>query len=202
RAIFVDENGQVVDGDQVLAICAQDLINRNALRKRTVVATVMSNLGLEKALTRMGARLIRTQVGDRYVVEEMRQRNLNLGGEQSGHLVFLDHNTTGDGILSTLMVLSVMLRENRSLSDLSDVMEPFPQVLLNVPVQAKPPLSQLKELPKAIKAAEAKLGAEGRILVRYSGTGPKLRIMIEGQDQAVIDQMARELAQTAEQEIV
>jgi len=201
RAIFVDENGHVVDGDHILAICARDLLNRRALKKRTVVATVMSNLGLEKALEGMGARLIRTKVGDRYVVEAMRQRGLNLGGEQSGHLVFLDHNTTGDGILSTLMVLSVMLRESRSLSDLSDVMESFPQVLLNLKVASKPPLKELKTLDRAVRAAEEKLDGNGRILVRYSGTEPKLRIMIEGQDQAEIERMAAELGEVATSEI-
>ncbi len=201
RAIFVDENGQVVDGDHIMAICAQDLLNREVLKKRTLVATVMSNLGLEKAVQKMGARLIRTRVGDRYVVEEMRKRNLNLGGEQSGHLVFLDHNTTGDGILSTLMVLSVMLRENRSLSDLADTMESFPQVLVNRQVAAKPPLESLSVLPQAVRAAEARLRGDGRILVRYSGTEAKIRIMIEGQDQQEIEALAQELGQVAVQEI-
>ena len=149
----------------------------------------------------MGARLIRTKVGDRYVVEEMRKRSLNLGGEQSGHLVFLDHNTTGDGILSTLMLLSVMLRENRSLSDLADVMESFPQVLVNRRVASKPPLESLTDLDRAVRAAEANLKDEGRILVRYSGTEPKIRIMIEGQDQEEIETMARELGQLAVNEI-
>ncbi len=201
RAIFVDENGQVVDGDQIMAICAQDLLKRRILRKRTLVATVMSNLGLEKAIQRMGARLIRTRVGDRYVVEEMRKRNLNLGGEQSGHLVFLDHNTTGDGVLSTLMLLSVMLRENRSLSDLADTMESFPQVLVNLKVASKPPLESLTGLTRAVDAAEARLKDEGRILVRYSGTEPKIRIMIEGQDQDEIEDMAQDLGRVAVKEI-
>lgn len=201
RAIFVDENGQVVDGDHIMAICAQDFLKREVLKKRTLVATVMSNLGLEKAVQRMGARFIRTRVGDRYVVEEMRKRNLNLGGEQSGHLVFLDHNTTGDGILSTLMLLSVMLRENRSLSDLADTMESFPQVLVNLKVASRPPLESLTALPKAVKAAEAKLQDEGRILVRYSGTEPKIRIMIEGQDQDEIEELAQELGRVAVKEI-
>ncbi len=201
RAIFVDENGQVVDGDHIMAICAQDLLNRKALKKRTLVATVMSNLGLEKAVQRMGARLIRTQVGDRYVVEEMKRRGLNLGGEQSGHLVFLDHNTTGDGILSTLMVLSVMLRENRSLSDLADTMESFPQVLVNEKVSAKPPLESLTKLPRAVRAAEEDLQGNGRILVRYSGTEAKIRVMIEGPDQDRIETLARELGRLAVREI-
>ena len=201
RAIFVDENGQVVDGDHIMAICAQDLLNREALKKRTLVATVMSNLGLEKAIQRMGARLIRTQVGDRYVVEEMRKRGLNLGGEQSGHLVFLDHNTTGDGILSTLMLLSVMIRENRSLSDLADTMESFPQVLINEKVASKPPLETLTKLPRALKAAEEDLKGDGRILIRYSGTEAKIRVMVEGPDQDRIETLARELGRLAVKEI-
>ena len=201
RAIFVDENGQVVDGDHIMAICARDLLNREALKKRTLVATVMSNLGLEKAIQRMGARLIRTQVGDRYVVEEMRKRGLNLGGEQSGHLVFLDHNTTGDGILSTLMLLSVMIRESRSLSDLADTMESFPQVLINEKVASKPPLESLTKLPQALKAAEEDLKGDGRILIRYSGTEAKIRVMVEGPDQDRIEALARELGRLAVQEI-
>ena len=201
RAIFVDENGGVVDGDYILAICAKDLISRRALKKRTVVATVMSNLGLEKALSRMGARLVRTQVGDRYVVEAMRQRKLNLGGEQSGHLIFLDHNTTGDGILSTLMLLSVMLRENRSLTDLTDVMETFPQLLLNLKVGRKTPLAELKELPQAIKQVEAELGDQGRVLVRYSGTEVLLRIMVEAESDALVRRTAESLAHAAKAEL-
>ena len=201
RAIFVDENGGVVDGDYILAICAKDLISRRALKKRTVVATVMSNLGLEKALSRMGARLVRTQVGDRYVVEAMRQRKLNLGGEQSGHLIFLDHNTTGDGILSTLMLLSVMLRENRSLTDLTDVMETFPQLLLNLKVGRKTPLAELKELPQAIKQVEAELGDQGRVLVRYSGAEALLRIMVEAESDALVRRTAESLAHAAKAEL-
>jgi len=201
RAIFVDEKGRVVDGDHIMAICAKDMAGRRALRKKTVAATVMSNLGLEVALQRLSLRLIRTRVGDRYVVEEMRKRNLNLGGEQSGHLVFLDHNTTGDGILSALMVLSVMLRESRSLSDLAGIMETYPQVLLNVKVKSKPRLGELQDLPRAIRAAEQRLAGKGRVLVRYSGTEPKLRIMIEGEDEAVITGLADELAETARREI-
>ncbi|MBW2618050.1 MAG: phosphoglucosamine mutase, partial [Deltaproteobacteria bacterium] len=180
---------------------AKDLISRRALKRRTVAATVMSNLGLEKALSQMGARLVRTQVGDRYVVAAMRQRKLNLGGEQSGHLIFLDHNTTGDGILSTLMLLSVMLREDRSLTDLADVMETFPQLLLNLKVGRKTPLAELKALPQAIKEVEAELGDQGRVLVRYSGTEALLRIMVEAESDAIVRQAAESLAATAKSEL-
>jgi phosphoglucosamine mutase len=201
RAIFVDENGNVINGDHILAICAKDLLNHKSLKRRTVVATVMSNLGLERALNQMGVRLLRTQVGDRHVVEAMRQRNLNLGGEQSGHLIFLDHNTTGDGILSTLMLLSVMLNENRSLSDLADVMEVYPQVLLNIPVKHKTPLENLSDLNRTIQAVETDMGDRGRVLIRYSGTENKLRIMVEGEDDDLIRQAADDLAQAATAEL-
>lgn len=201
RAIFVDAHGEIVDGDHIMAICAEDMIRRDALRNKTVVATVMSNLGLEKAIRSMGGHLLRTKVGDRYVVEEMRQGGHNLGGEQSGHLIFLDHNTTGDGILSTLMVLSVMIREQKPLSELARVMESFPQTLLNLKVKTKPPLSELTALPRAVAGVEEKLAGDGRVLIRYSGTEPKIRVMIEGADQAEIETMAQELGEVALKEI-
>lgn len=201
RAIFIDDAGRIIDGDHVLALCAQDMLERDQLKRRTVAATVMSNLGLEIALQRMKARLIRTKVGDRYVVEEMRNRGLNLGGEQSGHTIFLDHNTTGDGILSALMVLGVMARTGRSLADLSDVMEKYPQVLVNVKVASKPPLSELPLLSKAIDQAEKDMAGAGRVLIRYSGTEAKIRIMIEGENEDRIKTLAEELAETAKNEI-
>lgn len=201
RAIFIDDAGRIIDGDYVMALCAQDMLDRDQLKRRTVAATVMSNLGLEIALQRMKARLIRTKVGDRYVVEEMRNRGLNLGGEQSGHTIFLDHNTTGDGILSALMVLGVMVRSGRSLADLSDVMEKYPQVLVNVKVASKPPLSELPLLSKAIDQAEKDMAGAGRVLIRYSGTEAKIRIMIEGENEDRIKTLAEELAETAKNEI-
>jgi phosphoglucosamine mutase len=177
------------------------MLRREKLRRKTVVGTVMSNLGLEVALKGMGARLLRAPVGDRYVVEAMLKGGYNLGGEQSGHVVFLDHTTTGDGILTALRLLAVMLRENKPLADLARVMETYPQVLLNVKVKERKDLERLPKARQAIHAAEKALGERGRLLVRYSGTEPLLRIMAEGDDQQKIEAVARELAQTLEAQL-
>jgi phosphoglucosamine mutase len=193
RVIFADEKGNIVNGDHIMALCAADLIARKKLRKKTLVATVMSNLGLEIAMTNMGGRMVRTAVGDRYVVEEMRQNGYNFGGEQSGHLVFLEHNTTGDGILAALQVLAVMIKRGKPLSELSRVMESFPQVLKNVRTSRRLELERLPELQKTISHMEEKLGREGRLLIRPSGTEPVIRVMVEGKDQVLIDTMADEL---------
>ena len=198
RVMMVDHHGRLVDGDRVMAICARDMLRREKLRRKTVVGTVMSNLGLEVALKGMGVRLLRAPVGDRYVVEAMLKGGYNLGGEQSGHVVFLDHTTTGDGILTALRVLAVMLRENQPLADLARVMETYPQVLLNVKVKERKDLERLPKARQAIHAAEKALGERGRLLVRYSGTEPLLRIMTEGDDQQKIEAVAQELAQTLE----
>jgi len=160
----------------------------------TLVATVMSNLGLERAIKGGGGRVVRTQVGDRYVVEEMRRSGYNFGGEQSGHLVFLDHATTGDGIVAALRTLAVMVREGKPLSELGKVMERTPQVLVNLAVERKVPLDQLPDVQRAIADVEAQLGEEGRVLVRYSGTESKARVMIEGMDEARIKHWADEIA--------
>ncbi len=201
RVMLVDHQGRLVDGDHVMAICARDMLRREKLRRKTVVGTVMSNLGLEVALKGMGARLLRAPVGDRYVVEAMLKGGYNLGGEQSGHVVFLNHTTTGDGILTALRVLAVMLRENQPLADLARVMETYPQVLLNVKVKERKDLERLPKARQALHAAEKALGARGRLLVRYSGTEPLLRIMTEGDDQQKIEAVARELAQILESQL-
>jgi phosphoglucosamine mutase len=201
RAVFCDENGQTVDGDQVMTMAALDLDGQGRLNQRTVVATVMSNMGMEVALGRRGIRLIRTAVGDRYVVEEMRRGRYNLGGEQSGHIVFLDHTTTGDGIVTALQVLGRMRRTQRPLSELASVMERYPQVLRNVWVSRKPPLEDVPGLGQRIREAEHALGGEGRILVRYSGTELALRVMVEGKDEKSIHAMAEDLAETIHREI-
>jgi len=193
RAIFCDEKGRVVDGDRVLAMAAADLQERGRLARDTVVATVMSNMGLEVALRRRGIEMIRTAVGDRYVVEEMRKGGYNLGGEQSGHVVFLDHNTTGDGIITGLQVLSMMIRTQKPLSELASIMEPYPQVLRNVPVRSKPPLEECPRIREGIRRARERLGDTGRILVRYSGTEPLLRVMVEGEEEEMIQQIALEM---------
>lgn len=194
RLIVCDEHGTVVDGDAVMALCATRMIKENRLAKQTLVATVMSNIGLERALRSAGGQVVRTQVGDRYVVEEMRKHGYNLGGEQSGHLVFLDHATTGDGIVAALRVLAIMVREQRPLSELARVMTRTPQVLINTAVEKKVPLDQLPDVQRMIGDIEKQLGDDGRVLVRYSGTESKVRVMIEGTDQARIQTWAQEVA--------
>jgi phosphoglucosamine mutase len=194
RVIFADEKGKVVDGDHIMAICALDMKARKQLRKNTVVATVMSNMGFEIAMKEAGIRLIRTQVGDRYILEQMLKKGYNLGGEQSGHIIFLDHTTTGDGILSALQVLAVMKKRERPLSELAAVMSTLPQVLVNVTVEKRKDLDSIPVIRKAIADAEKKLAGKGRILVRFSGTQALCRVMIEGPSQKEITTMANELA--------
>jgi phosphoglucosamine mutase len=197
RAIFVDERGDVVDGDEVMAMLAADLDARGELRQRTLVATVMSNLGLHVAMREQGIRVLTTPVGDRYVVEEMLRGGHNLGGEQSGHIVFLDHNTTGDGLVTALGVLALLVEKAVPLSELRRVMRRFPQVLLNVPVAAKKPLDAVPALQAAIARTEGVLGERGRVLVRYSGTEALLRVMLEGEHEGQIRALAEEIAGTA-----
>ena len=198
RVILVDEKGHDVDGDQVLAMCAARMLSEGTLRKKAVVATVMSNLGLEQAVERAGGKLVRTQVGDRYVVEAMRAGGYNLGGEQSGHLVFLDHATTGDGMLAALQVLALMLRTGRPLSELAQTAMPrLPQVLENVVLPARRPIEDMRRLAATTAKIATALGADGRVLVRWSGTEPKLRIMLEGPREERIRAWAKELADAA-----
>jgi phosphoglucosamine mutase len=195
RVILADEKGQIVDGDQIMALLGTRMLSKNTLPERTVVATVMSNLGLERALSRCGGKLLRTAVGDRYVVEAMREKGLLLGGEQSGHIVFLDHATTGDGTVAALRILAVMLEEGRPFSELiAGAMVRYPQVLVNFAVPHKRPLEELAEVQRAIKSVADELGSEGRVVVRYSGTESKARVMIEGTDQARISVQAHEIA--------
>ncbi len=194
RVIFVDEQGQEVDGDHILALCGTELMKTGSLKKKTVVATVMSNMGLELAMKQAGGKVVRTAVGDRYVVEEMIRGGYNLGGEQSGHMIFLDHNTTGDGVLSALQVLAIMQRSGKSLSELAAVMTSLPQVLVNVRVRKKAVLTKVVPIKAAMDAIEQEISGKGRLLVRYSGTEPLLRIMVEGEDQSRINQLAEQLA--------
>lgn len=198
RLIVVDDTGEIVDGDQILAICAEHMHREGKLRKSTVVSTVMSNMGLEIAMQKIGVKLSRTKVGDRYVVDEMRKGGFNLGGEQSGHLVFSDCSTTGDGILAALHLLEVMLLKKKKLSELKGFMELLPQVLKNIHVLHKKPIDTLPEVQKAITAAEAKLGQRGRVLVRYSGTENLARVMLEGEDHAQIEGMASDIISALE----
>ena len=195
RLIVCDERGQIVDGDHLMAICARDLLKRRKLKKKTLVATVMSNMGLEVAMESLGAKMVRTAVGDRYVVECMRENGYSFGGEQSGHLVFLDQITTGDGILAGLQLLSIMQKQERPLSELATIMESYPQVLKNVRTATRMSIDEIPHFAKTIRSFEEKLDTSGRILVRPSGTEPVIRVMVEGQDEAMINEMADELCE-------
>jgi phosphoglucosamine mutase len=201
RIVFADGKGREVDGDHILAICGLELLSHDRLNQKTVVTTVMSNMGLEKSIERAGGRVIRTRVGDRYVVEEMVRGHFNLGGEQSGHTVFLDYNTTCDGILTALQVLAIMRRNERPLEELGRVMEPFPQVLYNVEVRERKDLSQIPEIDGKVKTIEKTLGKTGRLLVRYSGTEPLLRIMVEGEDEDKLHQYALDLVEVVKKHL-
>jgi phosphoglucosamine mutase len=194
RVVIVAENGEIVDGDALLALFGSDLSERGALEGGAVVGTVMSNMGLEKALDAMGLGLIRTQVGDRYMVEAMRSGGYNLAGEQSGHFVFLDHNTTGDGLITALQALAIMKRTGRPLSELVAGFQPFPQVLLNVRVAERKPFEQVPEVVEAVRKLEQELAGKGRILLRYSGTEMKARVMVEGEDEDRVHELAKDLA--------
>ena len=194
RAIFVDHRGHVVDGDAVLLMLALHRKRQGRLAGDTVVATVMSNIGLELALKEHGLRLIRTPVGDKYVMEEMLAGHYVLGGEQSGHVIMAEHLPTGDGVATALAVLRVMADTGRELSDLASDLKTFPQTLVNVRVRDKKPVDEVPEIQAAIVRVDAALGGRGRILVRYSGTEPLLRIMLEGEDQATVQAWAEEIA--------
>jgi len=195
RVILADETGTVVDGDQVMAILGTRMLARDALPGRTLVATVMSNLGLERALAAKGGTLMRTAVGDRYVVEAMRAGGFLLGGEQSGHIIFLDHATTGDGMVAALRVLAVIIDEGRPLSEIAHhAMVRYPQVLLNFAVARKRPLEEMPTVQQCIARVEGDLGSDGRVVVRYSGTESKARVMIEGTDLGRIRAQADEIA--------
>ncbi|MBI2526173.1 MAG: phosphoglucosamine mutase [Candidatus Rokubacteria bacterium] len=201
RLISVDERGEIRDGDYALAICARHLAAQGRLRGQVLVTTVMANLGLDRALGEAGIRTVKTQVGDRYVLEEMLRLGANLGGEQSGHLLFLDHATTGDAIVSALQLLTVMRETGKSLSALSTCLTKFPQVLLNVPVREKRPLEDIPGLTACAEGHDREMNGSGRILLRYSGTEALLRVMVEGEDQSRIERMAAELAGMIQREI-
>ncbi len=202
RLMVVDEKGEVVDGDAIMALCASRMMKRGELRGGALVATVMSNLGLEVAMRDIGATLIRTNVGDRYVVEAMRSSGYSFGGEQSGHLIFLDHASTGDGVVAALQLLAIMVREQRPLSELARAaMTRVPQVLEGVKLKQRRPIEQMDRLASAIVAFEESLGEEGRVLVRWSGTEPKLRVMVEGPDEARIREIAVALCDAARADI-
>ncbi len=201
RAILIDERGEIVDGDALMALAAIQLKNSGQLRGRSVVATTMSNIGLEIALEREGIGLVRSKVGDRYVVGAMRSNGLNFGGEKSGHLIFLDHSPTGDGTIAALQVLSFMRRTGKPLSELAKVVTLFPQILVNVPVTSKPPLDELPAYQEHLAKVESELVGKGRAVVRYSGTESKARVMIEGPDADHVSRLANDLAETLKRDI-
>ena len=202
RVIVIDADGNEVDGDRVMALCATRMIKDKRLKKKTLVATVMSNLGLERAIEKAGGKLVRTAVGDRYVVEAMRKGGYNLGGEQSGHVIFLDHASTGDGLVAALQLISMVRREEKPLSELArEVMTRVPQVLVNVTLPARRPLEELPRCTKAMRAAEKELGKNGRLVVRWSGTEPKLRVMLEGENDKRIKVLAEGIAAEAKADL-
>jgi phosphoglucosamine mutase len=203
RVILLDEKGRVIDGDAVMALCATRMIRGKTLKKKTLVTTVMSNIGLDRAVGEAGGKVVRTGVGDRYVVEAMRRGGCNFGGEQSGHLIFLDHASTGDGILAALQILAIMIQEGRPLSELADmVMERVPQCLMSFKVPKKVPMDLLAKTGKAIRDVELKLGGDGRVLVRYSGTEFKARVLVEGPDETKIEAFASQIKETLLNELV
>lgn len=201
RLIVVDETGQVLDGDQIMAICAADMMRRNALPGNKLVATVMSNMALEVFMREQGGELVRTNVGDRYVVEAMRDMGAGFGGEQSGHLVFMEHNTTGDGLLAGLQLLRIMSESGKKLSELAGQLRLFPQILINVKVGTKKPFATLPAVMAAVEHAEKTLGNRGRVLLRYSGTEPLARVMVEGEDDGVVGKLAASIAASIEMEL-
>ncbi len=201
RVIMCDENGRIVDGDGILAICALHLNSKGNLAKNTVVGTVMTNIGLEKLLEQNGISLMRTDVGDRYVMELMRREKLNLGGEPSGHVIFLHHTTSGDGTLAALRVLSVMRQSEKKLSELASLFRPYPQTISNVRVTEKRPFAKIPAVAKLIVQAEKTLAESGRILVRYSGTENTARVMVEGREERQITGIAKAIAEEIKKEI-
>jgi phosphoglucosamine mutase len=201
RAILVDAKGRIVDGDAVLLMCGRHLRQLGELKGNAVVATVMSNIGLELAFRESGIEMIRCPVGDKYVMEEMIKRGLSLGGEQSGHIIFSEHLFTGDGIVTALTVLRVMADTGRELADLAGELVTYPQVLLNVRVREKRDLQSVPAVAAAMKRVEDRLAGNGRLLVRYSGTEPLLRVMIEGQDQQEIQGWATQIVNTVKEHL-
>ena len=194
RVQFADEKGNVINGDAIMAVSARRMLADGTLRKGTVVATVMSTLALDRVVEEAGGSVVRTQVGDRYVVDTMRKEGYSFGGEQSGHLIYLDHSTTGDGCIAALEILRTVQEEDKPLSELASILQPLPQKLVNVKVKRKPPLTDEPRVLAAIDQVEKALGREGRVLVRYSGTEPKVRVLVEGPEATVVAQHAETIA--------
>lgn len=194
RLLLCDERGEVLDGDELLAMMGLDALRRGTLAGKTLVATVMSNLGLDEVIAAAGGKVIRTAVGDRYVVEVMRAGNFSVGGEQSGHMIFRDHGTTGDGLIAALQIIRIMTESGKPLSELRRVLKKYPQAQRNLRVKGKPPIDSLKDVSSLVSQTESALAGKGRLLLRYSGTEPKVRLLIEGADEAMINQWADKIA--------
>jgi phosphoglucosamine mutase len=201
RVLLCDENGDVVDGDEILAIAALDALRRGALSRNILVATVMSNFGLDETLRSHGGKVLRTAVGDRYVIEAMVRENLNIGGEQSGHMIFRDFGTTGDGLVSALQILRIVVETGKPLSELKQCLVKYPQAQRNLKVTRKPPLGELPVVQKLVALAEQELEGSGRVLLRYSGTEPKVRLLLEGRDGGHINAHADRIAEALQAEI-
>lgn len=201
RVIMVDEQGQIVNGDHILALCALHMKQKNILNKNTLVVTQMSNYGLEKKMNEHGISVIKTDVGDKYVVQEMRKNGYNLGGEQSGHIIFLDHSTTGDGCVAALNVLSVLKETGKKMSELNAVFEDMPQILINCRVKKKASLDEITGYRELLDKYETQLEGRGRIFIRFSGTEPVIRILVEGDDKLEITNIAESLAQFLDQKL-
>lgn len=201
RALFADAHGKVVNGDAIMLLAARDLKQRGLLRNNTIVATTMSNMGLEAALRRDGIRMLRAPVGDKYVLERMQQEQAALGGEQSGHILFPHLATTGDGLLTALVVLDVIRRSGRPLHELVSDLKVFPQVIVNVRVREKKPLDQIATIADTIREAESELAASGRVVVRYSGTEALARVMIEAESEEAMRRHAERIAEAIRVEL-
>lgn len=200
RVMMLDEKGELVCGDRMMAMAALEMIKEGKLNQNTLVVTHYSNMGLVKAIEEHGGKVVRVKNGDRYVVEEMRKNGYNLGGEQSGHMIFLDHTTTGDGTISALQILRIMKKSGKKLSELASCMKMYPQVNLKVEVEEKKPLEEMAGLQAKVRDLNAKLSGRGRLLIRYSGTQNILRIMVEGEDEAEIGKYAEEIAEEVKKE--
>lgn len=201
RLIMVDEHGKILDGDQLMAICADAMLSRGDMPGKLLVGTVMSNMALEIFMSERDGSLLRTQVGDRYVAEAMRREGAMFGGEQSGHLIFREYSTTGDGLLAALQILRIMCEQEKPLSDLAGILQAFPQKLINVPVQKRVPFETCPSITGGISAAERELGSRGRVLLRYSGTEALCRVMVEGENEDVVAKIAQELAELVRHEL-
>lgn len=201
RAIFVDENGKIIDGDKIMALCAIELKKQNLLKKNTIVATVMSNFGFENALKEKGITVLRAQVGDKNVLCELQKNSLNFGGEQSGHIIFLDYSTTGDGIIAGLQVAKILKQSSKKFSEISKVFEQVPQILINIKVKEKIPFEKMPLVSKKILEIEKKLSGNGRVLVRYSGTENIARVMVEGKSEKDVKKFAEEISLEIRKEI-